>query len=143
VYNNSSSWLNHVNFFMTFIFANALTIFNLPAPSLQSSSNAEQDKSRQEKLDARVNNRKWLSGGIMATIAFLFVIILLFRFLRTPCEAGFFRSILPIILTSSLGYSWFRLVYEKCGVRPADVLGIVQGLISPELIDNPIVCLGS
>jgi hypothetical protein len=143
IYTNPSSWLNHITFFMSYIFANASSLFNLPSPSITSSGDPDQDANRQAKLDLRVRNRKWLTTTIMITIVVIFAFLIAFRFGRTPCESGFLRSILPIFLSSSLGFSWFGIVYEKCGVRPADVLGIVQGLISPELIDNPIVCVGS
>ncbi len=143
IYNHPSSWLNHVTFFVSYVFANALSIFNQPTPSLAQSSDPNQNADRQTKLDTRVRNRKWISTTIMICIAVVFAVLLLFRFMKTPCESGFVRSLLPIFLTGSLGFSWFGVVYENCGVRPADVLGIVQGLISPELIDNPIVCVGS
>jgi hypothetical protein len=143
IYTNPSSWLNHITFFMSYIFANANSIFNLPSPSITSSGDPNQDANRQAKLDLRVRNRKWLTTTIMVAVVVIFALLIAFRFTRTPCEAGFLRSILPIFLTSTFGFSWFNFVYEVCGVRPADVLGIVQGLISPELIDNPIVCVGS
>lgn len=143
IYTNPSSWLNHITFFMSYIFANANSIFNLPSPSITISGDPNQDANRQAKLDLRVRNRKWLTTTIMVAVIVIFALLIAFRFNRTPCEAGFLRSILPIFFTSSLGFSWFNFVYEFCGVRPADVLGIVQGLISPELIDNPIVCVGS
>ena len=143
IYNHPSSWLNHVTFFISYVFANALSIFNQPTPSLPQSSDPNQNADRQAKLDTRVRNRKWLSTGIMMSIVVIFSILLAFRFFKTPCESGFVRSLLPLFLTGSLGFSWFEFVYEKCGVRPADVLGIVQGFISPELIDNPVVCVGS
>jgi hypothetical protein len=52
-------------------------------------------------------------------------------------------SLVPLIVIGLTGASWFTVVHTKCGVRPADVLGLVQGMISPDLIDNPVVCMGS
>jgi hypothetical protein len=143
IYNEPSSWLNHITFFLSYVFANALALFQYPTPSLVPTNDTAQNIDRQAKLDTRVRNRKWLSGGIMAGIVIVFLILLVFRFMKTPCESGFLHSIFALYITSSLGFSWFGFVNENCGVRPADVLGIVQGLLSPEVIDNPIVCVGS
>lgn len=143
IYANPSSWLNHVTFFFSYVFANATALYNYPTPTLTTSNDPDQDANRQAKLDTRVSNRKWLTLSIMITTLVVFIIFVAFRFKRTPCETPFLRSILPLFLTSSLGFSWFNFVSEKCGVRPSDVLGIVQGFISPDLIDNPIVCVGS
>jgi hypothetical protein len=78
----------------------------------------------------------------MAALLFVFAILVFFRYVRTPCESGLLYSLIPLIIIGLTGASWFKYV-ASCGVRPADVLGIVQGMISPDLIDNPIVCLGS
>ncbi len=143
IYNQPSSWLNQLTFFVSFVFTNAFTLYNLPSPSITPSGNPDTDNNRQAALDQRINTRKGLAAGIMGIVLFVFLVLLIFRFNKTPCEAGFLRSILPLFVTAMVGHSWFSLVYEKCGVRPMDVLGIVQGLISPELIDNPIICVGS
>ncbi len=143
IYNNPSSWLNHVTFFFSYVFANATALYNYPTPTLTQSGDPDNDAKRQASLDTRVRNRKWLTVSIMIATLLVFLVLLVFRFNRTPCESSFLRSLLPLFLTSSLGFSWFNLVSEKCGVRPSDILGIVQGFISPDLIDNPIVCVGS
>lgn len=142
-YFQPSSWLNHITFFFSYIFANALAIFEQPTPSLTASSDPDRDTDRQAKLDERVRNRKWLTTTVMIVVSIVFAILLAFRFMRTPCESGFLRSIIPMFLSYSLGFKWFELVNQKCGVRPADVLGIVQGMLSPDVADNPIVCVGS
>jgi hypothetical protein len=42
-----------------------------------------------------------------------------------------------------LGSCFFYITYKLCGVRPTDILGIVQGMAPSKLVDNPIVCIAS
>jgi hypothetical protein len=42
-----------------------------------------------------------------------------------------------------VGGAWFKLIEVSCGIPASDILGLVQGLISPVAIDNPIVCVGT
>jgi hypothetical protein len=90
-----------------------------------------------------VANRKRLTGWIGFVAALVFVMLLVFRFRKTECEESLIITALPLILALITGNAWFNLVYKNCGVRPADVLGIVNGMISTDLIDNPIVCVTS
>jgi hypothetical protein len=141
IYSSPSSWVSHISFFFAFVFSNALAIFNEPVPELQNVK--EKDRaSRQSKLDERVQNRKIITGAIMALSIVLLLVFLFFRYVYTPCESGFMRSIPGILLAAVSGGSFYEFIYAYCGVRPADVLGIVNGLVSPDLIDNPIVCVG-
>lgn len=141
IYSSPSSWTAHIVFFCSFILSNALGIYNEPTPEL---TNVPEDQkaSRQRKLDERVRNRKWISGIIVFFSLGILLTLLFFRYKFTSCESGFFRSIPGILILFISGSSFYNLIYKFCGVRPADVLGIVQGLINPDLIDNPIVCVG-
>jgi hypothetical protein len=138
-----STWLIHVGFFIGFVIANATALYNEPVPTLRPTGDSKMDAGRQEALDQRVNNRK-TTTVVIALLAFAIFCILVFcrRFL-TNCEDGFWLSFFPIIFVVITGGSWFSFLRKTCGIRPADVLGIVQGMISPELIDNPIICTGS
>jgi hypothetical protein len=142
IYTAPSSWLAHITFFFGFLFNNALTVYNQPPPKLSGAVDEATRQDRENRLSLRVRNRKWLSASIMAALLFAFTVLVFFRYMRTPCESGFLYSLVPLIIIGLTGASWFQTA-AKCGVRPADVLGIVQGMISPDLIDNPIVCLGS
>jgi hypothetical protein len=141
IYSSPSSWVSHITFFFSFVFSNALAIFNEPVPELQNVKETER-ASRQRRLDERVKNRKTITGGIMALSMILLLLFLFFRYVYTPCESGFRRSIPGIIVAGITGASFYEFIYAYCGVRPADVLGIVNGLINPDMIDNPIVCVG-
>lgn len=143
IYSSPSSWLAHILFFFGFLFNNAIAVYNQPTPKLSGATDEATRQDRENRLSLRVRNRKWLAASIMAAILFVGAILVFFRYLRTPCESGFLYSLAPSIIIALTGASWFQSVYKNCGVRPADVLGIVQGMISPDLIDNPIVCVGS
>jgi hypothetical protein len=142
IYNTPSNWVNHISFFFGFIIANSVAIYNEPTPKASGATEAAV-KASAANIERRVTNRKWLAGTITALSIAVFIIILMFRYNKTECEQSFWISLIPILITTFTGVSWFKLVQTKCGVRPADVLGIVQGMISSELIDNPIVCVGS
>jgi len=131
--------MTHLLFLFGFFFANASAIYNLPVPSL--GPDATDDE--QQKLNSRVSNRKWLSSlAIVIGIIFLLVLVI-FRYMKTPCEGGFLYNLVPLIYITITGYSCFQIVFKVCGVRPPEILGIVQGMIQPSSIDRPIVCLGS
>ena len=142
IYNTPSNWVNHLSFFFGFIIANAVAIYNEPIPKPSGATEAAVKESA-ANIGRRVTNRKWLAGTITALSIAVFIIILMFRYNKTECEQSFWISFIPILITTFTGVSWFKLVQTKCGVRPADVLGIVQGMIPSQLIDNPIVCVGS
>lgn len=142
IYNTPSNWVNHLSFFFGFIIANAVAIYNEPTPKPSGATEAAV-KTSKANIERRVTNRKWLAGTITALSIFVFLVILMFRYNKTECEQSFWISFIPLLITTVTGVSWFKLVQTKCGVRPADVLGIVQGMIPSELIDNPIVCVGS
>jgi hypothetical protein len=138
-----STWLTHITFFFGFIFSNAIAVYNQPSPTINTVTNdPKQDQERKNRLSLRVRNRKWLSMSILTVALIVFIVLLLFRY-KTGCEATFVHSLVPLGIIGLTGAAWFNVLYHNCGVRPADVLGIVQGMISPDLIDNPIVCVGS
>lgn len=143
VYYNPSAWLSHITFFTFFVLSNALIIYNLPAPDLNLTDNTKQNKDRQANLDSRVRNRKIIAVSVILVALLAFSILLYFRFAKTSCESGFLKSIPALALTGFAGASFVNWIYEFCGVNPVDILGIVQGIVNPDLLDNPIVCVGS
>ena len=140
IYRTPSFWSAHLVFFMGFFFQNALTIYNEPAPKLTDPNSTEAQKA---SLETRVTNRKWISAGAIAMSLVIFTIFLIFRYGSTPCEGSFLYSLIPLILIAITGGAWFKIIYNTCGVKPADILGIAQGFLSPNNLDTPVVCIGS
>jgi hypothetical protein len=142
-YSSPSHWVNHISFFFGFIMSNAVAVYKEPTPPNPTTADPAADKKRQAGIDLRVSNRKSITVSIMILSIVLFGLLLLFRYRKTACENNFWLALVPLSIAYMTGFGFFTLIYTSCGVRPADVLGIVQGLIDTKLIDNPIVCVGS
>jgi len=140
-YNRPSHWVNHITFFFGFIMANASAIYNEPVPTNPKTADPEVDRQRQAQIDLRVTNRKAITMSIMILSVIILAVLLFFRYLKTECESSFILAIFPLLIAYGTGSAFFTLIYKACGVRPADILGIVQGMIATQLIDNPIVCV--
>ena len=143
IYNSPSHWVNHIVFFFGFILSNTVAVYNEPTPPRVSTGDAAADEKRNAQVDQRVGNRKSLALSIAFVSTIVFLILLFFRYKKTGCEGNFWLALVPVLIAYGTGYGFFNLLYKACGVRPADVLGIVQGMISSDLIDNPIVCVGT
>ena len=138
-----SNWLIHICFFIGFIISNSIALYNEPVPTLRPTTDSKLNETRQEALNQRVSNRKMITMMICLMAITLFCVLVFTRRFLTNCEDGFWLSYFPILFVLITGGAWFSFLKKTCGIRPADVLGIVQGMISPELIDNPIICTGS
>lgn len=136
-----TSWLIHVCFFFGFVVSNAIATYNEPIPTINATNDSTKDAQRQAALDARVSNRKTMSATIACISVFVLLYLLYLRIARTKCEGG--PLFFPVTLSFLLGYAWFYVIFTRCGIRPGDVLGIVQGFVTPDMADNPIVCVGS
>ena len=143
IYNSPSHWVNHIVFFFGFIMSNAVAVYSEPKPKEVNTGNTAADKKRNAQADQRVTNRKSLVVSIMCVSSIVLFILLFFRYKKSACEGDFRLAIIPGAIAYGTGFAFFNLLYKACGVRPADVLGIVQGMISSDLIDNPIVCVGT
>ena len=143
IYNSPSHWVNHVVFFFGFILSNTVAVYNEPTPPRVSTADAAADEKRNAQIDQRVGNRKSLALSIAFVSTIVFLVLLFFRYKKSGCEGNFWLALVPVAIAYFTGYGFFNLLYKSCGVRPADVLGIVQGMISSDLIDNPIVCVGT
>ena len=141
MYKSPSNWLSQLTFFAGFIMANAIAIYNQPVPVISDPDYKQQIK-RQEESDTRVANRKLMVTGILTSVIVSFIVLLMFRYARTPCEAGIFYNLFPLLIIGLTGAAWFQFTYKTCGIRPTDILGIIQGMVNSNMIDNPIVCVG-
>ena len=145
---NPSLWTLHVTFFSGYILANAITLYNQAVPLVDESSipsdlpgdqYARAVKEQKNELLTRVDNRKMIAAAAGSIISIVWLVLLWFRFNKTSCESDWRLQIFPLLLTLFVGYMTFALAAE-CGVRPVDVLGLVQGMIQPVA---PTVCVAS
>lgn len=140
---NPSTWVSHFVFLYGFIMANATAIMNEPVPVEYNSNALSENEGKTNKIAERVNNRKKRSMLVMAFATIIFLLLLFARYIYSDCEGSFMYNAIPIVITGLTGAAWFQILYVDCGIRPADILGIIQGMVSPRMADNPIVCVGA
>jgi hypothetical protein len=138
-----SGWTIHILFFVGFLISNAISIYSLPTPTFVPSGDDKVDINSKISLDARVNNRKFITALIVILSLILLFVLLYIRFSMSPCEDEFYQSLFPMIYCFILGCGFYLTLTTSCGISAADILGLVQGFISPNAIDNPIVCIGT
>ena len=141
--NRPTDWVNHIVFFFGFLISNAVAVYSEPTPKVSDAGTDQQIKERQARVDARVGNRKFLTACIMAVSFIVLALLLAFRYNKSECEESIYLTFVPILIAGFTGSAWFNIIYKSCGVRPTDILGIVQGMVPTELVDNPIVCVGT
>lgn len=120
-----SYWMAHIIFFLSYILANAFTIFNLP---------------ENPKIDAiLISNRKSKARMIIISTIFFAMVFSFFKIsTRTETLPGL---IIGILLGGILGYSWYKFG-ESLGTRAADIFGIVQQTIpSSASNEKPMTCV--
>lgn len=145
---NPSAWNLHITYFSGYILANAITLYNMAPPAIDE-SNLPADATpemvasalakNKGELATRVGNRKTTATIVGSIISVVCLVLLWLRFNRTPCESDWRIQIFPLILSILIGYMSFAFAAE-CGVRPVDVLGLVQGMIQPTA---PTVCVAT
>ena len=138
-----SGWLIHVLFFFGFLLANASTLYAQPIPTIRPTNNDDINASSRDQLEIRVNNRKMITGTIIGLSIVSLALLLWFRYSLSPCEDTIYESLFPILYCFLLGFSFYSVLTNSCGIPASDILGLVQGFISPTAADNPIVCIGS
>jgi hypothetical protein len=119
-----SYWMAHLLFFLGYLLANSVNIYNLPVDSGAS--------------DWQVRNRKSKAVTVMTVVLLLIIILPLMRKLITGTET-ILGLALAFGLMLPLGYGWYQFA-SQCGARAADVFGIVQQ-IAPKSEDRPTTCV--
>lgn len=142
-YKSPTYWANHIVFFFGFLISNAVAVYSEPTPKVTDAGTEQEQKERQARVDARVANRKFLTACIIGICSVVLILLLAFRYNKSECEGSFSLAFVPLLIAGLTGSAWFTMIYKSCGVRPTDILGIVQGMVPAELVDNPIVCVGS
>lgn len=138
-----SGWTIHILFFFGFLMANAYGLYSKPAPNLVDKGDSKINAANKEQLDARVKNRKLITGMILAISSAALLLILYVRLTRSSCEDSVAEIFFPMVYCLLFGVAWYTVLTEGCGLSSTDILGLVQGFISPDLINNPIVCVGT
>jgi hypothetical protein len=138
-----TDWANHIVFFFGFLISNAVAVYSEPTPKVTDVGTEQEMKERQARVDARVANRKFLTACIITVSLVVLILLLAFRYNKSGCEETFYLAFVPLLIAGFTGSAWFSIIYNSCGIRPTDILGIVQGMVPAELVDNPIVCVGS
>lgn len=138
-----SGWTIHLLFFAGFLISNAARIYALPVPNISTSGDTKIDANNKEQIDILVNNRKIITGTVIGLAILVVVVLLYVQYTMTPCEDTIYESLFPMIYCILFGVSWYTFLTDSCGIPASDILGLVQGFISPTAITNPIVCVGS
>ncbi len=117
-----SIWVTQIMLFMTYLFYNALSIYNMPAES-----GADETK---------VANRKARATSTMIIVAVTAASLVGLRlYLGKGCET-IYGAGLAVFLGTGLGIGWYELA-KVCGVRHADVFGIVAKMLPPGAMEPP------
>ena len=118
-----SYYFAHLSFFLSYLFMNAYSIYNM-------SSDPAVDKTY-------VDNRKYRSLAVMIILVFVLIGLFALRYNTSHCD-----SPLGIIVTLSIftfaGFAWYKFA-EYCGVRNSDLMGISQSIL-PAKASAPVVC---
>jgi hypothetical protein len=141
-------WTAHITFFLGYLLANAVSIYNVPADPLIDKNDVKHRMRRARTI-------------IIATI----LLALILPFLRFRLTGGGFvdnTSLLSrfiggvsggaetlsgitfaLVVCGGVGYAWYKFA-ESCGARAADVFGIAQQIIPYSAKDEtPMACVYS
>ena len=140
-----TAWTSHIVFLYGFLVANGVALVNTEEPGLQNEADLDKETraARNAKIEERYANRRSKTALIIALLTVVFGLLLLFRYWKTGCEDSIVRAAPALVFTGLFGASWYTFLTGECGVLPTDVLGFAAGMKSPDLTENPIVCVGS
>jgi len=120
-----SYWVAHITFLCTFIFSNALSVYQIAIPSTKD-------------YDWKVQHRLIRSRMVMGITAFTLFALLVARIYVTNAETipGMLVGLLAFI---PIGYIWYKIAL-RVGAVNSDVLGIAQQMV-PEPADDAATSL--
>ena len=124
-----SYWMAHFVFFCSYIFFNALELYNMP-PISQETTYA-----------TKIQMRKARTGLIMGFILFTFIALIVIRYRVTNTET-FFGILFSILVFGSLGYGWYT-ASSAVGIRTMDIFGMAQQMFLVPNKTDPTVCVAS
>jgi len=114
-----SYWIAHVVFLCSYIFSNALKVYNMDPVKTNTAW--------------RIMNRKARSKMIMILTAVILTLLILIRLYTTQAETVF-GTIIGLAAFIPLGYGWYEVAI-KSGAQNGDIFGIVQQMI-PSIEDD-------
>lgn len=120
-----SYWMAHVLFFLGYLLANSVDIYNLPVDS--------------SAPDWQVRNRKMKAATVMSVIVLLLIVLPLLRKIVTGTET-WGGIALAFASCGTLGYGWYQFA-AQCGARASDVFGIVQQMPPASDSSTPTTCV--
>lgn len=104
-----SYWMVHVLFFLSYLLANAVDVYQTdPSPNAS---------------DWQVSNRRSKAVAVMIVIVLAIVSLTAARFFLTGAETWLgFAIAFPVV---AIGFGWYELA-KTCGARDSDIFGIIQ-----------------
>jgi len=117
----------HFTFFCTYVFVNALDVYNMPSISDDA------------LYQVKVNARKTRAMLIMLFVSFTFLLLVSFRYMYTGAET-FFGVLAAVAVFSGLGYGWYK-ASATIGVKQMDMFGIIQQMILVKDPTKPQMCV--
>jgi hypothetical protein len=130
-----SYFIGYLAFFFTYIFLNALALYN------RTGDVSDSNKEVAEKVD----NRKYQAGMSMFICVLFFIVFSLVRLIKfKQCERTIFGAVLGTGLGIGFAYSWNQLLNVCGGATLSDMFGILGRLVPPDTKNtNPVACVVS
>jgi 4-hydroxybenzoate polyprenyltransferase len=121
-----SFWLSMMIFFFTYLFMNALQLY-------------ERDPA-QGSNDVQVKARKFKAATSMAILILVTIMIIWLRYSLTACETALGVGV-SAICGIGAGYTWFTFM-SRCGLgRLEDVFGVAASIVPVRM--DPIACVNN
>lgn len=134
VYSSPSLWTTMYVFLFGLLMSNAVELYRLPNPTLATVPSAN----LKEALDKQEDTRKQIATGSIALLVLITCGILYYRMSVVGCDT--WVDIPFFALVAVFGAAWYSLLTEQCGIRAADLFGIVSTYVPPSVLQKPIVC---
>jgi hypothetical protein len=123
-----TSWMNHTLFFFGYMLANGVSLFTMQSDS--------------DSKPYLVENRKAKAITVMAMSLVSAAVIILLRYKMTSGAETLPGIFTALVVGGGLGYGWYQLA-AACGIRHADIMGVVQSIVPPQKEARPLGCVYS
>lgn len=104
-----SYWMVHVVFFLTYLLANAVSVFRADADS--------------KALDWKISNRRSKATAVIIVIVLVMAALLATRCFLTGTET--WAGALLGLVAAPIAWGWYEFA-KACGARDSDIFGIIQ-----------------